>query len=72
MSDADLRSSDPTETTFPNLTLKDPQEEYCVLFGMPPSWSYTVSKENKENEVAKTDDVVSSKSTGGSKKPSGE
>jgi hypothetical protein len=62
----------PSETTLRNVTIKDPQEEYYVLFGMLPSWWYTVSKENKENVVAGMDDEVGRKSIGGSKKHRGE
>ena len=67
------------ETTFPALTLKNPQDTYIVLFGMPSSWSYVgVSKGNKENVVVGmanlsiTDDEGSRKLAGGSNKPNGE
>jgi hypothetical protein len=77
--EADLAKLNPAKTTFPALTLKNQQESYIVLFGMPSSWSYVgVSKGNKENVVAGmanlsiTDDEVTGKLTGGSNKPNGE
>ena len=65
------------ETTLPTLTLKNPQGEYIVLFGMPSSWSYRFPIGNKENVVAGmanlsiTDDEGSKKlnQAGGSNKP---
>ena len=77
--EADLAKLKPAETTFPTLTLKNPQESYIVLFGMPSSWSYVgVSKGNKENvvtgmaDLSIADDEGSRKLTGGPNKPNGE
>jgi hypothetical protein len=77
--DADLVN--PAETTLSALTLKNPQVEYIVLFGMPSSWSFAgFPIGNKENVVAGmanlsiTDDEGSKKlnQAGGSNKPNGE
>lgn len=69
-------------TTLSTLTLKNPQVEYIVLFGMPSSWSFSgFPIGNKENVVAGmanlsiTDDEGSKKiknQAGGSNKPNGE
>ena len=74
LQEVDLAKLVPTETTFSALTLKNLQEVYIILFGMPPSWLYVgVSKGNKENVVTGmanlsiTDDKQSRKLTGGSK-----
>jgi hypothetical protein len=77
--DADLVN--PAETTLSALTLKNPQVEYIVLFGMPSSWSFSgFPIGNKENVVAGmanlsiTNDEGSKKlnQAGGSNKPNGE